>query len=288
MKRAWLVCVIACGDPTEDDIAVIAPVEPRAQQAASVEAHGDKQTGYVGVITPRGLAEVTTPFTSTVTAIDVKLGDRVTRGQQLAVLDARPLNEELRIARATLKRSQAESAKARVEQRSTEVELERERKAYEQGVSSQAELSTAEFNQRAAVTNVQRASANVDEQRARIAQLEARLTDATLRAPIDGHVALLYVRVGDRIEEGRFVIRVISSQELYVKFAIPAEKIGTVTPNDEVDVVIGGKQSITTRGIVRHVAPELDPVAQMILADADLIGTQDRLQSGLVCHIVRR
>jgi hypothetical protein len=80
---------------------------------------------------------------------------------------------------------------------------------------------------------------------------------------------------------------VISSDELFVKFAIPADKIGTVVPGDQVDIVID-QQNVTTTGVVRHVAPELDPVAQMILADAELTAAIKELQAGVVCRIIPR
>lgn len=289
MRRALLlVLAIGCGDRS-DEITPAGPIpEPRVQQAAPSEPRAEaEKPGYLGVLVPRGLAEVTAPFTSTVTKLEVKLGDRVTQGQRLALLDDRPLREELSIARALLDASRAAAAQADVERRAAIATHERELKAFESGVASQAEVTKAEFDQRKAEMSLARAKANVEEQRARIAQLGARLGDTSLVAPIDGRVALLYVRAGDRVEEGRAVIRVISSDELFVKFAIPADKAGTLGPGDEVDIQIA-QLGVTTAGIVRHVAPEIDPIAKMILADAELVAPPAHLQSGIDCRIVPR
>jgi len=290
MKRAAiaLIYVLGCGDATDDPPSTEPMREPRVQQATRSETREElDKPGFLGVLMPRGLAEVISPFTSTVSKLEVRLGDRVTRGQRLAQLDERPLREELLIANATLKASQASAAQAIVERRAAASTLEREKKAFEQGITSGAELSTAEFNVSKAEMNAARAAATVQEQRARIAQLTARLGDTSLVAPIDGRVALMYVHEGDRVEEGRGVIRVISSDELFVKFAIPSDKVGTVKPGDNVDISIG-QLAITTSGVVRHVAPEIDPVAKMILADADLVSPPASLQSGIDCRIVPR
>ena len=62
-------------------------------------------------------------------------------------------------------------------------------------------------------------------------------------------------------------IRVISGG-VFVKFAIPANQLGSVKPGDLVDVRIDRRaEPLTAR--VGHVAPELDAVAQMILASRD-------------------
>lgn len=86
--------------------------------------------------------------------------------------------------------------------------------------------------------------------------------------------------------EGQPIVRLISSDELFVKFAIPADQAGTLATGAEIDVILEAQQ-LRTRAVVRHVAPELDPVAQMILADADLLDAPAGLQSGMVCRILR-
>jgi RND family efflux transporter MFP subunit len=283
-----LAFAMGCAASTDDPTPAGPAREPRVQQATRTEAREElDKPGYLGVLMPSGLSEVIAPFTSTVSKLEVKLGDRVTRGQRLAQLDERPLREELQIANATLRGSQASAAQADVERRAAASILEREKKAFEQGISSGAELSTADFNKSKAEMNAARAAATVQEQRARIAQLTARLGDTSLVAPLDGRVALLYVQQGDRVEEGRGVIRVISSDELFVKFAIPSDKVGTVKPGDAVDIQIS-QLGVTAAGVVRHVAPEIDPVAKMILADAELTAPPANLQSGIDCRVVPR
>jgi multidrug resistance efflux pump len=103
-------------------------------------------------------------------------------------------------------------------------------------------------------------------------------------APLTGKVALSHVQTGERVVEGQPIVRLISSDELFVKFAIPADKAGTLAPGSTVDVVFE-TAGIKTSAVVRHVAPELDPIAQMIVADADLVDAPAQLQSGMVCRI---
>ena len=97
---------------------------------------------------------------------------------------------------------------------------------------------------------------------------------------------MIYPQDGARVEEGRPVIRVISGG-VFVKFAIPADKIDTVKTGDTVDVRVDRRAGLLTATVV-HIAPELDAVAQMILAEAELVNPPRELQPGTVCRILPR
>jgi RND family efflux transporter MFP subunit len=283
-----LVVVAACKQTASKDpgsTEVLA--EPLAQQATADDPAQTEKAGYVGVLAPRESTEVVSPFTTKLAELYVKLGDPVTKGEPLARLDDRPLREQLAVETAALKEAEAEEAQAYVASRSAKAAFDREKRALVENVVSKGEVKTAEFEARKADMGAASAGARVEEQRAKIAQLKAKLTDTSLLAPLDGKVALLYFNVGDRVDEGHPVIRVISSDELFVKFAIPSDQVGAVAAGDDIDVVIE-QQGVTTAGVVRHVAPELDPVAQMILADAELTAPPAKLESGIVCRIVEK
>jgi RND family efflux transporter MFP subunit len=286
VRRALLLLalVAACRERAEPQGVPEALPDPGAPSPI-VDDPVAAEGGFIGVLTPRDSAEVAAPFTSTIASIDVKLGDHVDKGQPIARFDERSLREELAIATAALRAKQAEVAQAGVELRAAHAALDREQRALKDNVVSQAEVAAAEFADSKAGMQVTRVAAAAEEQRAKIAQLQARLVDTHLLAPLAGRVALLYAQAGGRVEEGRPVLRIITSDELFVKFAIPATLVGTVAAGDEVEVVIA-QQGVRTKGLVRHVAPELDPVAQMILADAELVAPPATLQSGIVCRIV--
>jgi RND family efflux transporter MFP subunit len=256
------------------------PIVSNEHRAADTE-----DSGYIGVLTPRETGEVVAPFTSKVVSISVKLGEVVQQGDVLARLDDRPIRETLAIEKATLKSHQAQVAQASVEHSAAAARLRREQKALRENVSSQADVAAASFDRSKAGTQVSRAVAEVEEQKARIEALEKKLEDTTLIAPIAGKVSLRYVEEGARVVEGQPVLRVISSGELFVKFAIPAADAKKLAVGDAIDVRFETTNAHVA-GTVRNIAPELDPVAQMILAEASLEKAPADLQSGLVCRIL--
>jgi hypothetical protein len=74
---------------------------------------------------------------------------------------------------------------------------------------------------------------------------------------------------------------------VFVKFAIPAEEVDAVKSGDAADVVINHRDE-TVAATVGHVAPELDGVAQLIIADAELVNPPADLQPGAVGWIIPR
>lgn len=275
MKRAlMLVALIACkhgSEGTSDPNAAAA--QPTPMGHTDRRAVEGEVAGYVGVLTPRETADVTAPFTSKVSKLMVGLGQTVKKGQALAVLDDRPLRDELAIAKAEFKQAAIASGAAASRYAT-------ERQALKANVSSRSEVTAAGYESG-------KAGAAAEQAKTKIAQIEQRLKETKLTAAIDGKIALRYVDEGARVQEGQPVLKVISSDELFVKFAIPADDARKVAPGDTLEIRFE-KTKVTVEGTVKTVAPELDPIAQMILAEAELKNPPKELQSGLVCRIVAR
>jgi RND family efflux transporter MFP subunit len=272
-----------CRNTARDDSAepeVITPLPNRLDDPA------DEKPGFIAALTPKSSADVMAPYTSASASLAVKLGDPVAKGQVLARLDDRQLRQELDAARAQLRTAQASIAQAEVDKRSAEIVLARETAAEAAGVGSHADVVAATQAVAKTTAALTFAQATAEERNTKIAQLQAHLQEMTLTAPIAGSVAMIYPQDGARVEEGHPVIRVISGG-VFVKFAIPADKIGAVKTGDTLDVRADRRAELLTATVV-HIAPELDAVAQMILAEAELVNPPSDLQPGTVCRILPR
>lgn len=274
---------LGCRGSAADSDDLAEPIEVAAP-AGRLDDRADDRPGFLAALTPKQARDIMAPYTSASAHLAVKLGDDVTAGQIVARLDDRQLRQELDAGRAQLHTAQAAVIQAQVDKRGAEIVLDREKKAEAAGVGSRADLATANQAVAKASAAVTVARATAEERATRLAQLQAHLSEMTLASPIPGSVALIYAQDGARVEEGRPVLRVISGGVL-VQFAIPADKAGSVHPGDLVDLRLDRRpEPLTAR--VGHVAPELDAVAQMIIADADLVDPPPDLQPGTVGRIM--
>ncbi len=272
MKRVAIVlALVACRESPRTHTSEPTP-EPLAEQSKNNVAEPEGPTGYIGVLTPKAQAEVVAPFATTVKELTVPLGEHVEEGAKLALLDDTPIRELLAKSNADLKGAQA-SQSAAASAAATQ------RKALRAGVASKASVTAAEYA-------LSEASARVQGAKAAHEAIKAKLTKTTLLAPIAGKVALHFAKVGAQVGEGAPVVRVISSDELFVKFAIPTDQTDKIAVGSKLDIRIDTHgQELTTHGVVTTIAPELDPIAQMIFAEAELSDPPSTLQAGLVCRI---
>lgn len=264
------------------DKPVVKPLAPGDIPAASWDTP-DK--GHVGVIVARESTDVPTKIEGIIAEVKVGIGDRVNAGDPIAVIDDRPIREELAMAQANARAASAESRRARVALAEARSRYAR-RKAGEGDVISKEEAETAKFAAQQAGASRSAAGASAAEQRTRVQQLERMLEETTIVAPFAGTISVRYVDSGVLVPRGSPVVRLIASDELWVRFAVPAEEARRYEVGDEVRVVLDsvGREVV---GVVRRIAPDLDPVSQMVTAEAELrVGSaQNGVQAGLAAWV---
>ena len=268
---AWLALVIGC-KPTEQAKTNEPTPEPLAD-VTTQDTEPDAPTGFIGVLSPKSQAEVVAPFTTSVKSYLVNVGDRVEVGQKLALLDDAPLKEALSKADAELKGAGAAYSSA---SSSAEIQL----RAFNAGVAAKTTYLQA-------AGAASEAKARYDGAKAGFDATKLKLGKSIVLAQIAGKVAVQYIKPGEQVAEGKPILRVISSDELYVRFAIPNGENDKLAEGMAIDIAISGHDKpILAHGKVISIQPELDPIARVIFAEAELTGELPAgLQAGLVCRI---
>lgn len=221
------------GEPAPGDAASLRPayvVAAREGQPQGAE--------FIGEVRAIQRAELAFAVSGRVVQVGVEPGDRVRRGQILAVLDEQPLSAQLAAAN-----SEAESAAAQFEE--SRQRLDRLQKAIQANAASPAEIGAARLELSTAESALRKAKAS---------QAAARwsLEQARLRAPIDGSVGMRTLEVGQAAVPGAPVLTVDGAgRELVV--ALP-ERI-SLKKDQAVTLRARGEQ-LESR--VLHLASRLD------------------------------
>ncbi|MGE5072621.1 MAG: efflux RND transporter periplasmic adaptor subunit [Anaerolineae bacterium] len=145
---------------------VVLNANPSASTSGGVSASG--------VIVPEPNAALSFPLTGTVKTVEVKSGDKVTKGQTLVTLDT------------TLWEAKVKEA--------------------------QAALSAAQANEKFLVRSgqdqehIDAASADVERMQAALDSAKATLAQATLKAPFDGMIAAVDISAAETVTPGQVVI----------------------------------------------------------------------------------
>ena len=261
-------------DPTK-----LAKVE-RGDLAKSVVA-----TGKVEPITK---VEIKSKASGIVKKLLVDAGDRVKKGQVLCELDREEIAAQVNSARAQLLASEAaergaaaDLARAKVDAEGPDVPLLK--RAYDravnmakEGVVSQSSLDDAQKNYELALNkqNVakaqvlvlsakeKQAAAQVEQDKANLAQLVEQLSYTTITSPIDGVVLSRDVEMGDAVSSilvlgssATLIMTLGDTSQVYVKGKVDESDIGKVYLSQPARIKVESFKDKTFYGKVTKIAP---------------------------------
>jgi RND family efflux transporter MFP subunit len=223
--------------------------------AASTWAAAAQPLGCL--IEPHRVVDVGSPVIGVVESVKVERGDRVAKGDVLAVLRADVERAAVNVA--------ATRAKVAAEMQAAQANHELARQKYARAVELRSRnfISAQALEQaRAEAEIAAQRLAQAKEQR-RISARELQLAEAqlglrTIRSPADGVIVERYMSGGERVEE-KPIVRVATVDPLRVEVVVPASLYGTIA--------LGALLNVTPE--LRNTAPR---PAKVVLVDSVIDG----------------
>lgn len=197
----------------------------------------------------------------------VEVGDTVRKGQALLRLD--PVDRRLSVDAAG-----QQVAAAEANHRQAKAEFQRFEGLYRQGF-----ISAAEFDRRKSAFEV--AAAQLAQARSQWTFDRNQADYTTLRADHDGVVTVLQAEVGQVVDTGMPVVRVVRSGEKEIAISVPENRLADVRRGGEADVVLWADPSKSYRGRIREIAPNADQVTRTYTAKVTILDADERVQLGM-------
>jgi RND family efflux transporter MFP subunit len=186
--------------------------------------------------------------------VRVNVGDRVKRGQVLALLAADTLNADAAATRASLAEAEATLTEAAAN-------ADRARQFQASGAMSAQQIQQY-------VTSEATAQARVAAVRARVKADEVRLAQTRILAPDDGVISSRSATLGAVLQPGQELFRLIRRERLEWRAEVAAAELVRIRPGMAVTITPGGGEAI--KGTVRMVAPTVDAATRNGLVFVDL------------------
>lgn len=217
------------------------------------------QTNQAQVYVAEGVVEaikgsvIAPQVTGSITALTVKVGDRVKAGQLLAKIDTRMANQQMVSNQAQVVAAQAQLAAARSE-------FERKRRLYEKQYISQAALERSESDYKTAEA----------ESKAKLAQTGMAGVQSglyTIYAPYAGIIAEVMAEVGDMAMPGKPVLALYAPNGFRIVVNVPQSNIGNLKSNAAVSAVIPAAKETERHLTITQITvlPTADPVSNMVM-----------------------
>jgi len=234
------------------------------QTAAVTLAPVAQSSEYVATIKSRRSATLQPQVSGQLTQIGVRSGDRVKVGQLLMQIDPRQQQATVASQRAT------ERQKKALFDYDT-VEVERQRKLFEAGVTSRDSYDQA----RQAFENAKADYESAMELRKTHEQL---LAYYTVRAPFDSVVGDIPVHVGDYVSPSTALTTVDENKDMEAYIYVPTERSGDVRQGLDVELTDNsGKLLEKTK--INFLSPQVDSSLQGILVKAPVHSSPEVLRN---------
>ena len=210
--------------------------------------------------------------------LNVDIGDTVTAGQVLAVLEIPELEEDLKRAQAIEKRSQSEvershAAYAEVHQASSRL---KEVNRAQPNLIAQQDIDTAETRDRTAAAALASAKEQVAVSQAELNRLKETLKYSVITAPFAGVITHRFADPGALIQAGTAsstqtlpLVRLSQIDRLRVVFPVSTTYAGKVHSGDSVTIQFGSTHREIV-GVVARTSSSVDSVARTMSVEVDL------------------
>jgi RND family efflux transporter MFP subunit len=236
------------------------PVQTQAVALAPVEQSSD----FVATIKSRRSVTVMPQVDGNLTQLLVKSGDHVHAGQIIMEVDPRRQQ-----ALVDAQKSTENQKKALYDY--NELEIERQRKLFDAGVTSRDTLDQAE-------QSFKNTRADWESAIATRKSLEEQLAYYRVKAPFDGVVGDVPVHLGDYVTSTTALTTVDENKDLEAYIYVPTERAGEVRLGLPVQLLDGDGKVIEST-TADFLSPQVDSQLQGILLKAPVHSTSDVLRS---------
>lgn len=189
-----------------------------------------------------------------VVEVRVNVGDKVKKGQVLAVLDDTIVQIDVKQAEASLAEARANLVEARAN-------AQRSRLMAKANAVSEQELLEATTREASAAARVAAAESAKNYQ-------DFRLRKTRIVAPDSGSVSYRNVTEGQVVSSGSELFRYIRGDRVEWQAELSAEQIMRITPGQNVVLVLADKTEV--KGKIRQVSPSLNETTRSGIAFVDL------------------
>jgi len=247
-------CQIATLIGAGKKMAAAGPPPKAVGVAIAGEQEWQDEIATVGSISPRTGVTISNELAGTVTRLPFASGDKVKRGQVLAVLEA------------NVERAQLASARAR--RALAEDQLRRSQRLVATGSIAVSQLQADESAWKAADADVGAFAGQIDRK--------------TIRAPFDGRVGIRLVNLGQYLAPGTAITVIDATDALFADFTVPQQDLSRVGIGMPVRIAIGEK---TLDAKVDAIDPGVDLATRAAKIRANVANADPALRPGMFVRV---
>ncbi|MDP1572067.1 MAG: efflux RND transporter periplasmic adaptor subunit [Vicinamibacterales bacterium] len=218
-------------------------------------------------------------------SVNVRLGDRVSRGQLLGKIEDREIVEQVKQAEASLQVAMATIRQREADLKFAEINLERSRNLFERQLLPRQSLDDADARYSSSFAQLDLSRAQLQQTQARLDELKINLANTEIRSPVNGFVGQRNFDVGAWVSTNAPVASVVDISSVRLVANVVERDLRLVNPGDgavvEVDAFPGQKFT----GTIARVSPVLDPQTRTAEMEIEVPNPGALLKPGMYARV---
>lgn len=263
-----LALLVSCGEKEVKEEVILRPVK----YAEVSYLGGEKARSFSGTAQTEKIINLSFRSSGIITKLDMKLGQKVKKGQLVGTLDnvSARLNYESAVESKNSSESQMNTAK---------LALNRMRTLYEKGSASLSDYESAKNSYRTAV-------ASFESSKRSVAIQQDQIQFGYLYAPEDGVISSVSAEVDENVSAGNVVGILNAGTAIEIALGLPESIINAVEKDMKVKVAFSALPDETFNAVITEVAPAIDSNTSTYPITVMVTDTDERIKSGMAATVM--
>jgi RND family efflux transporter MFP subunit len=244
-----------------------------------------EQIVVVGNLIGEATVEVVPRVNGRLQSVNVKLADPVRRGQVIARVEDREIQEQVRGAEASYQVSQASIRQREADLKLAMTNLDRSKSLYERQLLPQQTYDDTEARYQAALAQVDLAKAQFEQAKARLDELRITLSNTLIVSPVDGFVGKRHLDPGAFASTNAPVASVVDISRVRMVANLVERDVRRVPVGTAAKVEVDAFPGEKFNGRVSRVAPVFDPATRTAEMEIEVPNPGFRLKPGMYSRV---
>jgi len=218
-------------------------------------------------------------------SVSVRLGDPVRKGQILAKVEDRELQEQVHQAQASFEVSKATIRQREADLNLNKSNLERSRNLFDRQLIPRQTFDDAEARYQAAEAQLDLAKAQHSQSQARLDELKINLGNTTIVSPVNGFVGKRMLDPGAWVTPNSAFLSVVDISVVRLVANVVERDLRRISAGQHADVAVDAFPGEKFSGRVARVAPVLDPATRTAQIEVEIANPQARLKPGMYARV---
>jgi RND family efflux transporter MFP subunit len=253
--------------------------------AAATRAEMIDYITVVGNLIGQSTVDVVPRVGGRIESVNVRLGDRVSRGQTVVKIEDQAIREQVNQVRANVEVNQATVAARENDATVARNSLERARTSFERGLLSKEGLEDADSRYNSALSQVTVAKAQLVSTQARLDELSVTLADTNVVSPVDGFVGRRNLDAGAFAGANTPVLSVVDIGTVRMVANLVEKDFSRVRQGAPALVEVDAFPGEQFTGQVSRVSPVFDPATRTATMEIEVPNPGYRLKPGMYARV---